>query len=138
MLMMPLMLLGQEVSNEYNSIFLSELLNNVHIDVYKAGALFILFGVIISWYTKSRIAQKTDPNTPFTFSWKLYLFTKIPRKISSIIVGMIIGFLCMRFITELFGIPFTMFSCFLIGLIFDKIIVYVSKLKLKLPNIKLK
>lgn len=130
MLMMPLMLLGQEVSNEYNSIFLSELLNNVHIDVYKAGALFILFGIIISWYIKSRVAQKTDPNTPFTFSWKLYLFTKIPRKIKSIIVSMIMGFVAMRFSTDFFGIPLTMFICFIIGVTLDDIIVKTSKLKL--------
>ena len=131
-LMMPLMLLAQEVSNEYNSIFLSEFFNNVPIDIYKAGSIFILFGIIISWYIKSKKAQKTNPNTPTTFSWKLFFLTKIPRKITSIIVGIIVGFVAMRFVTDILGLPLTMFICFVIGLTFDTIIVKISKLQLPL------
>jgi putative Mn2+ efflux pump MntP len=131
-LMMPLMLLAQEVSNEYNSIFLSEFFNNVPIDTYKAGAIFILFGIIVSWYIKSKKAQKTNPNTPTTFSWKLFFLTKIPRKITSIIVGIIVGFVAMRFVTDILGLPLTMFICFVIGVTFDNIIVKISKLQLPL------
>jgi len=136
-----LMILGQVVFNneipaEITPTFWEQILGNVPISTYLAGGVFIAIGILISWYIKSKKAQKTNPNTPYTFSWKLFLFSKLPRKISSIIVSIIIGFLCMRFITELFGIAFTMFSCFLIGVTFDNVIIYVSKLKLKLPNFK--
>jgi len=136
-----LMILGQvvynnEISGEITPTFWEQILGNVPISTYLAGGVFIAIGILISWYIKSKKAQKTNPNTPYTFSWKLFLFSKLPRKISSIIVSIIIGFLCMRFITELFGIAFTMFSCFLIGVTFDNVIIYVSKLKLKLPNFK--
>jgi len=136
-----LMILGQvvfnnEISAEIAPTFWEQILGNVPISTYLAGGVFIAIGILISWYIKSKKAQKTNPNTPYTFSWKLFLFSKLPRKISSIIVSIIIGFLCMRFITELFGIAFTMFSCFLIGVTFDNVIIYVSKLKLKLPNFK--
>ena len=135
------MILGQVVFNneipaEITPTFWEQILGNVPISTYLAGGVFIAIGILISWYIKSKKAQKTNPNTPYTFSWKLFLFSKLPRKISSIIVSIIIGFLCMRFITELFGIAFTMFSCFLIGVTFDNVIIYVSKLKLKLPNFK--
>lgn len=135
MLMMPLMLLGQVVFNneiieEITPTFWEQILGIIPISTYLAGGIFIAIGILISWYFKSKKAQKTNPNTPFTFSWKLYLLTKIPRKITSIIVGIIVGFVAMRFVTDILGLPLTMFICFVIGLTFDTIIVKISKLQL--------
>lgn len=137
-LMMPLMLLAQEVSNEISAeitpTFWGQILGTVPISTYLAGGVFIAIGILISWYVKSKKAQKTNPNTPYTFSWKLFLFSKLPRKIMSIVVNSLIGFVIMKFPNEIFGIDFTMFFCFLSGLTFDRIVIFVSKLKL--PNFK--
>ena len=137
-LMMPLMLLAQEVSNEISAeitpTFWGQILGTVPISTYLAGGVFIAIGILISWYFKSKKAQKTNPNTPYTFSWKLFLFSKLPRKIMSIVVNSLIGFVIMKFPNEIFGIDFTMFFCFLSGLTFDRIVIFVSKLKL--PNFK--
>ena len=138
LLMMPLMLLAQEVSNEISAeitpTFWGQILGTVPISTYLAGGVFIAIGILISWYVKSKKAQKTNPNTPYTFSWKLFLFSKLPRKIMSIVVNSLIGFVIMKFPNEIFGIDFTMFFCFLSGLTFDRIVIFVSKLKL--PNFK--
>ena len=136
-LMMPLMLLGQVVFNneipaEITPTFWEQILGTVPISTYLAGGVFIAIGILISWYFKSKKAQKTNPNTPYTFSWKLFLFSKLPRKIMSIIVNILVGFVIMKFPNEIFGIDFTMFFCFLSGLTFDRIVIFVSKLKLPL------
>jgi len=141
LLMMPLMLLGQVVFNneipaEITPTFSEQILGTVPISTYLAGGVFIAIGILISWYFKSKKAQKTNPNTPYTFSWKLFLFSKLPRKIMSILVNSLIGFLAMRFTNELFGMVLTMFLCLIIGITFDRIVIFVSKLKLKLPNFK--
>lgn len=140
-LMMPLMLLGQVVFNneipaEITPTFWEQILGTVPISTYLAGGVFIAIGILISWYFKSKKAQKTNPNTPYTFSWKLFLFSKLPRKIMSILVNVLIGFVIMRFSSEFFGMLLTMSFCFIAGLTFDRIVIFVSKLKLKLPNFK--
>jgi putative Mn2+ efflux pump MntP len=132
-----LMILGQvvfnnEISAEIAPTFWEQILGTVPISTYLAGGVFIAIGILISWYFKSKKAQKTNPNTPTTFSWKLFFLTKIPRKITSIIVGIIVGFVAMRFVTDILGLPLTMFICFVIGVTFDNIIVKISKLQLPL------
>ena len=135
LLMMPLMLLGQvvfsnEISGEITPTFWEQILGIVPISTYLAGGVFIAIGILISWYFKSKKGQRNDINTPDTFSWNLFLFSKLPRKIMSILVNSLIGFLAMRFTNELFGMVLTMFLCLIIGITFDRIVIFVSKLKL--------
>ena len=134
-----LMILGQvvfnnEISGEITPTFWEQILGIVPISTYLAGGVFIAIGILISWYFKSKQGQRNDINTPNTFSWNLFLFSKLPRKIMSIIVNILVGFVIMKFPNEIFGIDFTMFFCFLSGLTFDRIVIFVSKLKL--PNFK--
>ena len=134
-----LMILGQVVFNneipaEITPTFWEQILGNVPISTYLAGGIFIAIGILISWYFKSKEGQRNDINTPYTFSWNLFLFSKLPRKIMSIIVNILVGFMIMRFSSEFFGILLTMSFCFIAGLTFDRIVIFVSKLKL--PNIK--
>jgi len=136
-LMMPLMLFGQvifnnEISAEITPTFWEQILGIVPISTYLAGGVFIAIGILISWYFKSKKGQRNDINTPDTFSWNLFLFSKLPRKIMSIIVNILVGFVIMKFPNEIFGIDLTMFFCFLSGLTFDRIVIFVSKLKLPL------
>ena len=136
LLMMPLMLLGQVVFNneiieEITPTFWEQILGIVPISTYLAGGIFIAIGILISWYFKSKQGQRNNINTPDTFSWNLFLFSKLPRKIMSIIVNILVGFLAMRFTNELFGMVLTMFLCLIIGITFDTIIVKISKLQLK-------
>jgi len=121
----PMIIMSQGTSE-----FMSLLLGNVSITTYVVGAIFMLLGIIVSWYFKSLDAVKHNPNTPDTFQWKLFLLTKIPRKVWSIIVNSIIGFAIMRFSTEMFGMALTMFFCFSAGLVFDRIVVIISKIDL--------
>jgi hypothetical protein len=135
MLMMPLMLLGQvvfnnEISGEITPTFWEQILGNITLNTYLAGGVFIAIGILISWFYKAKQGQKNDIRTPDTFSWKLFLFSKLPRKIMSIIVNILVGFLAMRFTNELFGMVLTMFLCLVIGVTFDIIIVKISKLQL--------
>ena len=137
LLMMPLMLVGQVVFNneiieEITPTFWEQILGIVPISTYLAGGVFIAIGILISWYFKSKKGQRNDINTPDTFSWNLFLFSKLPRKIMSIIVNILVGFVIMKFPNEIFGIDFTMFFCFISGLTFDRIVIFVSKLKLPL------
>jgi len=137
LLMMPLMLLAQvvfnnEISAEIAPTFWEQILGIVPISTYLAGGVFIAIGILISWYFKSKKGQRNDINTPDTFSWNLFLFSKLPRKIMSIIVNILVGFVIMKFPNEIFGIDFTMFFCFISGLTFDRIVIFVSKLKLPL------
>jgi len=132
-----LMILGQVVFNneipaEITPTFWEQILGNVPISTYLAGGIFIAIGILISWYFKSKEGQRNDINTPYTFSWKLFLFSKLPRKIMSIVVNSLIGFLAMRFTNELFGMVLTMFLCLIIGITFDRIVTFISKLKLPL------
>jgi len=131
------MILGQVVFNneipaEITPTFWEQILGNVPISTYLAGGIFIAIGILISWYFKSKEGQRNDINTPYTFSWKLFLFSKLPRKIMSIVVNSLIGFLAMRFTNELFGMVLTMFLCLIIGITFDRIVTFISKLKLPL------
>jgi len=135
LLMMPLILLGQVVFNneiieEIPPTFWEQILGIVPISTYLAGGIFIAIGILISWYFKSKQGQRNNINTPDTFSWNLFLFSKLPRKIMSIIVNILVGFLAMRFTNELFGMVLTMFLCLIIGITFDRIVIFVSKLKL--------
>lgn len=137
LLMMPLMLFGQvvfnnEISGEITPTFWGQILGIVPINTYLAGGVFIAIGILISWYLKSKKGQRTNINTPDSFSWKLFLFSKLPRKIMSIIVNILVGFVIMKFPNEIFGIDLTMFFCFISGLTFDRIVIFVSKLKLPL------
>ena len=136
-LMMPLMVLGQvvfnnEISAEIAPTFWEQILGIVPISTYLAGGVFIAIGILISWFYKAKQAQKNNINTPDTFSWNLFLFSKLPRKLMSILVNSLIGFLAMRFTNELFGMVLTMFLCLIIGITFDVIIVKISKLQLPL------
>jgi hypothetical protein len=135
LLMMPLMLLAQvvfnnEISGEITPTFWEQILGIVPISTYLAGGIFIAIGILISWYLKSKKGQRTNINTPDSFSWKLFLFSKLPRKVMSILVNVLIGFVIMRFSSEFFGMLLTMSFCFIAGLTFDRIVIFVSKLKL--------
>jgi Mlc titration factor MtfA (ptsG expression regulator) len=135
MLMMPLMLLGQvvfnnEISGEITSTFWEQILGNIPLNTYLAGGVFIAIGILISWFYKAKQGQRNNINTPYTFSWKLFLFSKLPRKIMSIIVNILVGFVAMKFTNELLGMELTMFLCLVIGITFDVIVVKISKLRL--------
>ena len=135
LLMMPLMLLAQvvfnnEISGEITPTFWEQILGIVPISTYLAGGVFIAIGILISWFYKAKKAQKNNIKTPDTFSWNLFLFSKLPRKIMSILVNILVGFVAMKFSNELLGMELTMFLCLIIGITFDVIIVKISKLQL--------
>ena len=137
-LMMPLMAISQTMDTTlFNALYLeqysgfwTEMFGIIPQYVYCAGSVFLAIGVLISWYLKSKKGQKTNLDTPYNFSWKLFLFSKLPRKVMSIIVNILIGFVIMRFSSEILGLPLTMSFCLVAGLTFDRIVIMISKLKL--------
>ena len=141
LLMMPLMLIGQTifsndtiVNAEIPLTFWEQFFGTIPASTYLAGGIFIAFGILISWYIKSKNGQKNNPDTPSVFSWRLFWFSKMPRKIVSVLVNIVVGFVAMRFTNDLFGMALTMFFCLIIGITFDRIIIMISKLKLPTTN----
>lgn len=106
-------------------IFLSHLLGTTNIPTYLAGFILAGIGALISLRVHANSRDKSSLNTPKEFSWRFLVLDNITR----LFTGFLITFIAFRFTNEFLGTTFTMWTAFLIGLLFDQVAGILGKIE---------
>lgn len=117
---------------ETKQIFLNYLFGEITPITYVAAFIFLFFGLVIKWYIQINKAVKTNENTPSEFSLSYWFAHNFFKSMFSLFANVIIAFVALRFSSEIFNIPLSMFLALTLGICFDFVIDKISQLQSKL------
>lgn len=100
---------------------------------YLVGFVFALIGILINTTIITKRAIKKDEKTPPKFDFMFWLKDNQVR-VTRWVGIMAVIFIGMRFSNEILDQKFTMFLCFLLGLLIDSFIEYLKNLKITPKN----
>jgi hypothetical protein len=105
------------------SLFWHEILGKSDPGTLAAAFVFALIGHFIVLLAGTTLRNPTSPNSPVKFSWP-YLFCDNAKRITYVILLIIVA---LRFMPDLFGMPLTSFSGFLVGSGLDSIALAIKQ-----------
>lgn len=106
--------------------FMEYLFGGLTLVEYEVAFSFAFMGMFLRWFWNYRTKGKTNSKTPKKFSWSYWFRDNLLSKLMSIVSSCIVIFISLRFSSDLFGIAFTWFYSFTVGLCLD---FFISKLK---------
>lgn len=112
----------------------SGILGKLSVSDYLIAFFFVFLGLLIRNYFKIRTGIKTNEKSPPEFSAKYWYQTSFFSKMYSLLMNMVIVFICLRFSSELFGYTVSAFTALLLGLGFDYAVDYLRKRQDKLRD----
>jgi len=119
---------------EFQDEFVFHLTGGNSIAFHLAAFFFMLFGALITvlydFQTRSTNAND-NPDTPKDWSWAYFWRENRWRIALDLLMAMVV----IRFFTDFTGKPLSMGYCFLIGVVFDAMLVIYRKLRKRIMSI---
>lgn len=92
-----------------------------------AAMIWASIGSAISLIIKVNKRKKTNPETPFEFSWKFF----IQDNLLNLIMNLLLIFTLLRFLPHFIGEPATLEASIILGLLSDQLVDILSKIQSK-------
>lgn len=98
------------------------------VDQFCAAFVFTLIGVALSLLFNAATRDPNSETSPIEWSWEFFWNDNKMRIIKSVLLGLLVIFVSLRFTKEIFGRELSMFFALMIGLSLDKVQTIVKNL----------